>query len=469
MIALKSKLDQAPYTLVENQISQDGRFGWFLAIWHPESKPILQELNAEIRLAIRNSEVSTISKAEVETWLKSFFNDLHWKLYAQLRKTDLQEKGLSLFFGVLYDHELFYVQYGRLFCSLSDGRKLKHIGNPYAHHQMQTLAKLKLIGFEDKDIKSKVQRIAIGEGHRFIVLSGNLCNKVYDSERDLASLDHYIESFAHSENPLWLILDGQAKLIKPRRKKISRLQISSFVILLITLLAIVYMLFGNRFLDQFFHRTRMSVKNKQTIRLEQIPNTLAIDTQNFIKYMERIVNLPARNIELQIIWSASLQYSITGAPVFSLDNIFLTADTNVIAFDKKTRELKWKKSFEAPVSSVLYIDNILIVCLQSNLAFAYREDGSEVWQAKMTCPQESVTSLNPLRIGVEDDPRLDRAILMIPSDAVISIVDPSRGESLSSITFVDEVSALSAYDKYANCFYAIVDDALICIQLKIVN
>jgi len=213
----------------------------------------------------------------------------------------------------------------------------------------------------------------------------------------------------------------------------------------------------------------MSVKSKQALRLDQIPNTLSIDTQNFIKYMDRIVNLPARDIELQIIWSASLNYSITGAPVFSLDNIFLTAEHNLIAFDKKSRELKWKKSFDAPISSVLFLDNTLMVCLKSNMASAYREDGSLIWEAEMTCPAESSTNLNPLRIGVQEDPRLDRPILMIPSGEVISIVDAARGESLSTITFVDEIAAISAYDNYANCFYAIVDDALICIQLKIVN
>ncbi|HQQ67993.1 MAG TPA: PQQ-binding-like beta-propeller repeat protein, partial [Candidatus Cloacimonadota bacterium] len=246
-------------------------------------------------------------------------------------------------------------------------------------------------------------------------------------------------------------------------------QVTSFVILLITLGAVVYMMFGNRFLDQFFHRIRMTVKGNKSLRLEQIPNTLAIDRKVFLKYMERIVNLPARDIELQIIWSASLQYSITGAPVFSLDTIFLTAENNLIAFDKKSRKLKWKKSFDAPISSVLYMDNALMVCLQSDSASAFSEDGKLLWEADMTCPAQASVNLNPLRISGEDDPRLDRPILMIPSREVISIIDAGRGESLSSITFVDDIAAISAYDNFANCFYAIVDDALICIQLKIVN
>ena len=469
MISLKSKKDTPPYSVVEQQLSQDGRFGWFLAVWHPEQDLCLEELCTQIRLAIRNSEAQSISKAEVQSWMKDFFNDLHWKLHAHLLKTNLKEKGLSLFFGLLFDHELFFVQYGRLFCSLIHKDNLSHIGNPYMHHQMQTLHKLNLIGYEAKDLSSKIHRVFIGEAQRFIVLSGNLCKQVYEGQQDLPSIDHYIESFANSDNPLWLILDGQSRLLKPKRRRMSRVQISSLVIILITMLAIIYMMFGNRFLDQFFLRTRMSVKSKQNLKLDQIPNTLAIDTQDFLKHMERIVNLPARNIELEIIWSADLDYRITGAPVFSLDTIFLTADNILIAFDKKSRKLKWKKSFTAPISAVIYQDHILMVCLANNTAAAYREEGEELWKAEMICPQASTTNLYPLRIDVEEDPRLDRPILMIPAKDMISIVDAARGESFSTITFVDEISSISIYDNYANCFYAIVNQALICIQLKIVN
>jgi hypothetical protein len=469
MIAIQSIHDNPPNSFVDKNFSQDGRFGWCLAMWHPEKNIQLEELAAELRLAVRNSEVNTISRMEVEKWLKSFIGELHWKIHAFLRKSDLEEKGISIFFGILFDHELFFVQTGRIFCAISDNRKLNVIGTDYRHHQMQTLEKLNLLGLLDRDISVKVNRVFIGEHKRFIVLSGNLCQKVLETLSDVSSLTHYVESFINSENPLWIIIEGRSRMLAPHRRKLSRLQISTAIILFLTLVATVYVLFGNRFLDQMLHRTRLSVKRNTALRLDQIPNSIAIDTQDLLKYLERIVNLPARNIELGILWSATLPYQVTSAPVFSGDTIYLAAETNLIAFQKKNRELKWKKSFQQRISSLFVNDNTLVACLKGDSAFGFKEDGTQIWQMDISSPITDLGLLQPTRIGPEDDPRLDKSIMVIPSTNNITILDAHRGENLSTITFKDVLYSLSAYDSYENCFYAIVDDGLICIGLKIAN
>ena len=469
MVALQSTHDNAPYSIVEHKINQDGRFGWFLAMWHPEPDLVLEELGAELRLAIRNSDAVRISRMEVEKWLKGYFMDLHWKLHATLRKTNLSEKGLSVFFGVIFDHELFFVQFGRMFCALSDGKKLNFIGPNHRDSRMQTLDKLNLLGYADHDIKVKVRRIFISEKHLFVALSGNLAAKIFDTQSDLATLTQYIESFSQSENPLWLVLQGKTRLIKARRKKLSRVQISFIVMLVFTLMATAYVVYGNRFLDQALHRTRINVKHNRSLRLDQIPNNLSVDTQNFLKYLERIVNLPARNIELEILWSATLPYQVTSAPVFSLDTIYLAADQNLIAFDKKSRELKWKKSYDSRINSLLFSDNVLISCLEDETGYGYREDGTQIWEMQLGSPYMRPGSLEPCRVGPENDPRLDRPITIFPSARYLWVVDASRGENLSTITFKEDIHSISSYDSYANCFYAIVDDGLLCIHLRIAN
>jgi outer membrane protein assembly factor BamB len=469
MVALEKTHAQAPYSFVDSKLSQDGRFGWFLAMWHPQQHLALEELGAELRLAILNSDASTVSRMEVEKWLKGFMGDLHWKMHALLRKTELSEKGLSIFFGIIYDHELFFVQFGRIICAVSDGKKLSFIGPNHRDIRMQTLQKLNLLGLADSDIKVTVRRVFISQKDLFVALSGNLASQVFDTQSDLQTLSQYIESYAGMENPLWLILRGKTRLIKARRRKLSRLQISSIIMLVLTVIATLYVAFGNRFLDQALHRTRINVKRNRTLRLDQIPNNLSIETQNFLKYLDRIVNLPARNIEMDIMWSATLPYQVTSAPVFSLDTIYLAADNNLIAFDKKTRELKWKKSFDSKINSVYFADNILVTCLENETGHGFREDGSEVWQMDLGSPFMRPGNHEPSRVGPEDDPRLDRAITIFPSARFLWVVDITRGENLSTITFKDDIRSISAYDSYANCFYAIVDDGLLCIHLKIAN
>lgn len=469
MIALEHSHLVAPYSLVESKLDQDGRFGWILGIWHPEKAEILEEITAEIRLALRSSEAHSVSRMEVEKWLKEFFADLHWKLHASLRKTDLAEKGLSLFFGFVYDHELFYVQFGRIFCALVDAKRLAISGADHKKYRMQTFEKLNLLGFSPQDIRFRVHREFIGEHERFIALSGNLAPKIFDDYKDLASLQFFLDSHKSGEDSLWLMLTGKAKLIKPGRKKLSRLQISAIIILSLTLLATLYMLFGNRILEQVWHKTRLNVQHTKSLRLEQIPNTLAEDTQNLLKYINRIVNLPARDIELGVSWSATLPYSITSTPVFSRDNIFLSAGEHLLAFDKKSRELKWKKSFDSHVNSIFFSDAVLTVHLEDDSAIGIRDDGSIVWEQDIPSPQEDLGRLKPSRISPDDDPRLARSISVVPSLSHITILDPARGESLSSITFTNEIISLSAYDNYAYCFYAVVDDGILCINLKIEN
>ncbi|MCB5248774.1 MAG: hypothetical protein WCY87_05080 [Candidatus Cloacimonadales bacterium] len=469
MISVQSFHDNPPNSFIDKQFSQDGRFGWLLMMWHPEHSEQLEEIAADLKLSVRNSDVNTVSRIEVEKWLKGYINELHWKMHARLRRSDLSEKGLSVLFAIFFDHELFFVQFGRLFCCLSDGKKLRVAGTDYHHYQMQTLQKLNLLGFADKDIPIKVQRVFIAENHRFLVLSGNLCAQVFDSHSDLAGLTHFVESFSGSENPMWLIIEGKARLIKTKRRKLSRLQISTGVIILLTLLAIMYVMFGNRFLDQLLHRTRITVKRSTALRLDQIPNSLTVDTQNLIKYLERIVNLPARDIELDILWTSTLDYQVTIAPVFSVDNIYLAAENNLFAYNKRSRELVWKKSFEHRINSLFYTENTLLVCLEGDLAFGYKEDGTQNWQQSINSPITDLGILEPSSISPEDDPRLDRSITIVPSSRFITVVDAQRGENLSTITFKEELYSLSTYDSFANCFYAIVNDGLICVQLKIAN
>jgi hypothetical protein len=59
--------------------------------------------------------------------------------------------------------------------------------------------------------------------------------------------------------------------------------------------------------------------------------------------------------------------------------------------------------------------------------------------------------------------------MVIPSKRGISILDPAKGETLSSITLKQDLDALSVYDSFANCFYAVVDNAVLCVELNIVN
>lgn len=469
MISLISKEACPPRSVCEYNASKDGRFAWFLLTWHPEKELVLEEIIAEIKLEIINSQVNNLSRIEVEKWLKSFFADLHWKLHARMRKSNLTEKGISIFFGVLYDHELYFVQTGRIFAIIADDRKIRSIGKDWQNYQVQSQHGLQLMGYADEDMSLKPSRIYIAEKQRLIVLSGELARKILPKVHDPGTIDTLIETYAGEDNPLWLVLEGRERLIKPKRKKLSRLQISSIALITLTVLTAVYMAFGNRMIDQMVHKTKLSVQKEKSLRLEQIPTSLKINTEDIRKYMDRIVSLPARNISLEVAWSTELPYTIKLSPAFNLDNIYLVADSRLIAFDKKNRQLLWSKNFDSPLRFLQQGENMLLVSLENQQVYGVKEDGTVAWQQSLPTQNIVADRFVPSEIRNSDDPRLDRSIIVIPSQRGVSVLDPASGETLSSLTLKQDLQALSAYDSFANCFYAVVDDAILCIELKIVN
>ncbi|GAB1467744.1 hypothetical protein MASR2M64_04270 [Candidatus Cloacimonadota bacterium] len=469
MISLQSREAAPPRSICEYSASKDGRFAWFLLTWHPEKDVVLEEIVAEIKLEVLNSQINNISRMEIEKWMKGFFADLHWKLHARLRKSSLVEKGISLFFGVMYDHELYFVQSGRIFAIITDAKKIRSVGKDWKNYQVQSQKGLQLFGYEDSDLVLKPNRFYLAEKQRLVVLSGELAQKMLPRVSDPATIDTLIETYASEDNPLWLVLEGRERLIKPKHRKLSRVQISSIVLLSLTLITAIYMMFGNRFLDQFVYKSRLSFQKEKITRLEQIPTTLKISTDDIRKYMDRIVSTPARNVSMEVAWNTELPYDIKLSPAFSLDNIYLVADSRLLAFSKKNRQLLWSKDFNHDIRSVLQSHGDLLVSLANQQVFGLKEDGSEAW--KQSLPTESIVAdrFMPCEIRNTNDPRLDKSIVVIPSRRGINIIDPSNGETLSSITLRQDLQALSAYDSFDNCFYAVVDGAILCIELKILN
>jgi len=155
MISLHSCEASPPRSVCEYKASRDGSFAWFLLTFHPEKDNVLEEIVAEIKLEVINSKINAISRLEIEKWLKQFFSDLHWKLYGILRKTTLNEKGISLFFGVLYDDELYFVQLGRIFCVLADHKKMKPVGKDWRNYQGLVIMKKTLLS-NPKESVSKI-------------------------------------------------------------------------------------------------------------------------------------------------------------------------------------------------------------------------------------------------------------------------------------------------------------------------
>ncbi|MCB5247723.1 MAG: PQQ-binding-like beta-propeller repeat protein [Candidatus Cloacimonetes bacterium] len=458
MITIQSKYAQPPQSVCEYQSTLDGRYGWFLCVAHEENDLALEEIQAEVKLEVLNARVLEISRMEIENWLKGFFADLHWKLHASLRRSELREKGLSLFFAVCYDHDIYFVQFGRIFCAATKGKKLEIVGSNWKNYHVQALRDLNLLGLSEEDIRVKPRKFHLDENESLMVLPGKIAAKVWSGSADVGSLQPLIESFNTASPALWLILRHQTSLVKARKRRLSKLEISTLILLLGTILAILYMAFGNRVLEVFLHRSHK----------EAAETRLRAGTE-ILQNIGRVVNSPARSIELTLDWNAQLPHKVTSEPVFNQQGIYLASGADLFAYRLATREQLWQKSCDAPIANILATAQGLNITLANGQTLGLDAEGNTLWSQQLQeraehKPQLRITEITPIQ-----DKRIDKSITVVPLQRGIAVLDSHQGTVMSELKLNQDLSFLSRYDDYNNCFYAVMGQTLVRVDLKIVN
>ncbi len=458
MITIQSKHALPPQSMCESQSSKDGRFGWFLCVAHEENDIALEEIQAEVKLELLNANVLEISKMEIESWLKRFFADCHWKLHASLRRTELKEKGLSLFFAVTYDHDVYFVQFGRIFCAVTKGRKLEIIGNSWKNYHVRTLRDLNLMGLSEEDIRVKPQKFHLDENESLMVLSGKIAAKVFGGQTEVGGLQPLIESFTAATPSLWLILKHVSALAKPKKRRLTKLEISTLILLLGTTLATLYMAFGNRVIDVFLHRTKAEASETKLRANTEIMENLG-----------KVVNAPAREIELALDWRAELPHRITAAPAFSQQNIYLASGTELHAYKLSTREELWNKACDEQITTILPTTLGLQLTLANGMIWGLDQQGNVAWTRDLPATLDDRAYLRMIEITPLQDKRIDKCITVIPLKRGIVVLDSQQCVVMNELQLDQELRFLSRYDDYNNCFYAVLGTSLVRVNLNIMN
>ena len=469
MISIQNKFYTSPGSNCDYYASSDGKTAWFLCTWHPEKDTELEEIQAEIKLEILNAEPLTHSKMEAESWLKSFFAEYHWKLHARLRKSNLVEKGISLFFGLLYERELFFVQFGRIFCAMASDTTVESVGKNWKHYHVKTADELELFGYSERDMRVKVTRILIEDRRELVVVPSVIATKLFDQIKDLATIDALLDSYAGVTNPLWLVLAGKTELQPKKRKKLSRLQISAIVVILITILAVVYKSFGNNFLETGIRKLGMIFQSQKNTSLEKLPEALKMENAKVVDVVDKMLNSAARNIECSISWTTQLPYEVSANPVFDLNNIYLASGKTLSSYGKKERNLLWNQEMSADIVSLTRTKASLIAVLADKTVIGLDERGTVNWRGTILDQPLPQQKLHPIELTNADDARLNSSIIIIPDEFGLSILDSNRGDAFSQVRLKQKLERLSDYDTFDNTFYAIAERSLICIKLKIIN
>jgi len=74
-----------------------------------------------------------------------------------------------------------------------------------------------------------------------------------------------------------------------------------------------------------------------------------------------------------------------------------------------------------------------------------------------------------MEITEDKDKRIDGSLTIVPLERGISVLDSKNGTIMSELQLKEKLLYLSEYDDYEHCFFAVVSNTLLCIELKIVN
>ena len=472
MITIKNRVENFPNGMFEFNSSQDGRFGWFLLTWHPESDPILEEIQIQIKIDLRNSDLGQTSKVEIESWLREFFTEYHWKLHAALRKTSLKEKGISLFLAVMFDNELYTLEFGRMLSGLVEKDNIRPAGRAWNNFHVKSLDEMQMLGLLESDIPVKPRRIILPENQYLIALPSVFADQLMQIDIDYASFSSLLQPIFEESNGCYLMLESKSKLAAPKRTRLKPFQISALVIILLTLLALLYMQFGNRWFESTSRKMKILLTSKNRLNFEQIPQVLNIQSETLkrqLQKIERFANQPARQIKLTRSWLTDLEFLITAAPAFDFKNIYIASDNNLMAYDKGSKKLEWKTGFDANIKGMSVIRGNLIVFLDNHQMVCLRSADNIAWTMPFSDKILARQTFAPFELSSEEDPRINGSILFVPSERGIYIHDVNNGEQLAAILFEKRLQYLSDYDGYNNCFYAVVADEVHCLVLEILN
>lgn len=472
MISLQHRFASFPSGTFDFNASQDGKYGWFLLTWHPETDPVLEEIQTQIKLDIRNSALGQTSKLEIESWLKRFFGEYHWKLHAVFRKTNLKEKGISLFLAVMYDTELFILEFGRMLSGICFKDELSPAGRQWNNFHVKSLDEMVLLGMSENDIPVKPRQLHLAPENKLIVLPSVFTEKLLEQDVSFETVSTIMQSIFDETNGSFLILESKKTLLVKKKPKLRRYQISAIFIIVITIFAILYMQFGNRWLERTGKRVKLLLSSRNRLTFEQIPQYLNIQSENIkrqLEKIERIANQPARNIKFAEKWRTDFQFLITAAPAFDINNIYIASDKNLMAFNKQSKKLEWKMDFEEDVREISLVRGNLIVILENNRMISLRGGNNINWSYPLADKYSGRYSYTPFEINNDADPRIYGSILIVPAERGLYVHDVNNGELLSRIEFDKKLQYLSQYDAFDNCFYAVIADDIRCISLDILN
>lgn len=187
----------------------------------------------------------------------------------------------------------------------------------------------------------------------------------------------------------------------------------------------------------------------RNIELDKIPLKLQLDFEKLLKDF--------KSVQLRKEWTTELNFDITLAPSFDLNNLYLISYDKIAVYNKSSMKILWKKQLD---SNVLYItliegNNLLLIDENKNTYALNRTDGELVWSQQFNNMHLFTKNQNnhPYQITYNEDKRFLSGVIIITEGNSLKIIDNLTGDDIFALNFEDEIFFISDYDQIDNSIY----------------
>ena len=434
-----------------------------------EEKWYHEKINSLILEKLVQLDLQNIHWDRIPALLKEFFLDLNWELYANLRKYETGDEGVSILLAVVDDKDICFVTAGRFLTGIKSNEGLEELGIQWDNFHVKTKSDLGLLGSVGKDIKVRPIIYTIPENSTFVALPAEAEKELNIKDTSFFNLLESIEKlYGVSPFPYCLIYNEKPK----REKQRSTFQNKKYLIMaplmfLMLIFSIYYLFLGRDAVDDRLHITReqfqLTIRNIDILKLQEI---LPLDYG--------ILLVPQRNIELTVDWESSLPFPVTLRPYFCMRNIYLISHDQLYAYDKRDKKNHWRTTLGEPIIALEILDSNLMIALTSNnKSYCLKRDTGEiVWSMEeddFRPVYSPAPAYRPIQISLEMDRRLNTGIILFPQEYGLTLINILNGDTLTHYSTRERISYVSEFDLLEKSIYMIKGNKLYKVRFDIIS
>jgi len=409
------------------------------------SNQILAQLLEKFQKSFYTEEI------EIEKRMEKTFLEMHWKVASIFHKKE-KKYNISALLLVLKNDTIYLIQSGRLSVMVFEeeaeffGLGVKQL--------IDADEPVNMLGTEQDNISYKVFSRKLKPGAQIVALPVFSAQKL----KDLNSKSLFKEALADlAKGEAHPIFSFSLKAKKKFAKKniFSLSAIFSFrVLAIVVIVASFYAILGKKWIQGWISSGKEFVNEKKVQNID----------------IERILS-PDQKLAFRTIDKLPQLEKITQKPYFDSSHLFLVSNNKIVTIYKNSYKLIWEKSIKNEIVFVnLLRNNMIILVDASGKQFLLnRTNGELIWekQTRLNILPHQDDKSDIIVLDYIKDGRLNKNYYVTARDSKLKIYSANSGELVNEKQFDQAFDFISDYDYIRKCFYVVLDNELIKLDLII--